>query len=68
MEILSALAAWFTTNLPQIETLAQRIAADVTAVYVLALSLAAVLAPFFNKANTTKQKLLSVLNLDQPLD
>jgi len=53
--------AWFVTNLPAIEALAKRLAEDAAAVYVLALSLAAVLAPYFPKAGSVKVKLLGVL-------
>ena len=64
MDILGALGAawgWFVTNLPAIEALAKRLAEDVAAVYVLALGLAAVLAPYFPKADSAKAKLLGVL-------
>ena len=52
---------WFIVNLPAIEALAKRLAEDAAAVYVLALSLAAVLAPYFPKAGSVKVKLLGVL-------
>jgi len=63
MDILGAIGAavrFFVDNLPAIEVLAKRIAEDVAAVYVLALALAAILAPYFGRAETAKAKLLGV--------
>lgn len=62
MQIFVAVFAWFQQNFPAIQSLVQNIALDIGSLYILALSLASVLAPFFQKAKVAKAKLLGVLS------